>query len=59
MKPLDPPGSFDPADVTLLLQDVTGRVAERPTDCREREIQAGRHYSAHRAGPKPGVYAGI
>ena len=45
MKPLDPPGSFDPADVTLLLQDVTGRVAERPTDCREREIQAGRHYS--------------
>lgn len=45
MTPLTPPGSFDPGDVTLLLQDVTGRVAERPAALREAEIQAGRHYS--------------
>lgn len=38
-------GSFLPQDVTLLLQDVTGRVEERPTAQREREVQAGRHYS--------------
>lgn len=38
-------GSFDPDDVTLLLQDVTGRVEERETALRERDIQAGRHYS--------------
>ncbi len=43
--PLDPPGSFAPEDVTLLLQDVTGRVEERDVTVREREIQAGRHYS--------------
>lgn len=40
-----PQGSFQPGDVTLLLQDVTGRVEERETALREREIQAGRHYS--------------
>ena len=38
-------GSFLPQDVTLLLQDLTGRVAERPTGQREQAIQAGRHYS--------------
>lgn len=43
--PLTPPGSFSPDDVTLLLKDVTGLVQERPTPQREREIQAGRHYS--------------
>ena len=43
--PLSPPGSFAPEDVTLLLQDLTGRVAERDVAQREREIQAGRHYS--------------
>lgn len=43
--PLMPPGSFRPEDVTLLLQDVTGRVAERPAALREGEIQRGRHYS--------------
>lgn len=43
---LPPPlGSFLPDDVTLLLQDVTGRVAERDTAARERDVQAGRHYS--------------
>ena len=45
MEPLSPPGSFLPEDVILLLQDVTGRVAERDVAVREREIQAGRHYS--------------
>ena len=40
-----PPGSFDPEDVTLLLKDVTGQVEERDTALRERDIQAGRHYS--------------
>lgn len=39
------PGSFDPEDVTLLLKDVTGQVEERDTALRERDIQAGRHYS--------------
>lgn len=44
--PLPPPlGSFAPADVTLLLKDVTGLVEERDTALRERDIQAGRHYS--------------
>lgn len=43
--PLNPPGSFSPEDVTLLLQDVTGRVEERDVAVREREIQGGRHYS--------------
>lgn len=40
-----PTGSFSPDDVTLLLKDVTGLVDERPAAVREREIQAGRHYS--------------
>ncbi len=43
--PLTPPGSFRAEDVTLLLKDVTGEVEERDTALREREIQAGRHYS--------------
>ena len=38
-------GSFDPNDVVLLLKDVTGQVEERETALRERDIQAGRHYS--------------
>ena len=38
-------GSFDPDDVILLLKDVTGQVEERDTALRERDIQAGRHYS--------------
>ncbi|MDR1604911.1 MAG: cysteine protease StiP family protein [Gracilibacteraceae bacterium] len=42
---LQPPGSFAPEDVTLLLQDVSGRVAERETAEREEAIQRGRHYS--------------
>ncbi len=43
---LPPPiGSFDPHDVILLLQDVSGRVAERDAAQRESEIQGGRHYS--------------
>lgn len=43
--PLTPPGSFSPDDVTLLLKDLTGLVEERDTALRERDIQAGRHYS--------------
>ncbi|MDR1960984.1 MAG: cysteine protease StiP family protein [Gracilibacteraceae bacterium] len=42
---LQPPGSFAPEDVTLLLRDVTGLVAERETAERENDIQRGRHYS--------------
>jgi hypothetical protein len=42
---LQPPGSFAPEDVTLLLQDVSGRVAERPVAEREDAVQRGRHYS--------------
>lgn len=37
--------SFDQDDVVLLLKDVTGQVEERDTATREREMQAGRHYS--------------
>lgn len=40
-----PLGSFSQDDVILLLKDVTGLVEERDTALREREIQAGRHYS--------------
>lgn len=40
-----PPGSLSPEDVVLLVKDVTGQVEERPTAVREKEIQAGRHYS--------------
>lgn len=43
--PLTPPGSFSPDDVTLLLKDLTGLVEERDTARRERDMQAGRHYS--------------
>lgn len=42
---LQPPGSFRPDDVVLLLKDVTGLVEERDVAVREMEIQAGRHYS--------------
>ena len=43
---LPPPiGSFSQDDVILLLKDVTGLVEERDTALRERDIQAGRHYS--------------
>jgi hypothetical protein len=42
---LRPPGSFAPEDVTLLLQDVSGRVEEREIAEREDAIQRGRHYS--------------
>ncbi|MDR0433493.1 MAG: cysteine protease StiP family protein [Gracilibacteraceae bacterium] len=42
---LYPPGSFAPDDVTVLLRDVSGLVAERAVAEREYAIQRGRHYS--------------
>ena len=38
-------GSFHPADVTLLLNDITGLLKPKPTEERERLIQGGVHYS--------------
>lgn len=48
-----PRGSFPGDDVILLLKDVTGQVAERDAALREREIQAGRHYSEDLPIEKP------
>ena len=36
--------TYDPADVTLLLKDITGRVEPQPASVRERLIQSGVHY---------------
>lgn len=36
--------SYKQEDVTLLLKDITGLVEPQPTEERERQIQAGRHY---------------
>jgi hypothetical protein len=38
-------GSYDPADVTFLLKDLSAVALERPTEDREEEMQRGRHYS--------------
>ncbi|MBL7499844.1 cysteine protease StiP family protein [Frankia sp. CNm7] len=38
-------GSYDPADVTFLLKDLSSVALERPTEDREEEMQRGRHYS--------------
>lgn len=38
-------GSYDPADVTFLLTDLSAVDLERPTEDREEAMQAGRHYS--------------
>ncbi|WP_390479720.1 cysteine protease StiP domain-containing protein, partial [Frankia casuarinae] len=38
-------GSYDPADVTFLLTDLSAVALERPTEDREEAMQAGRHYS--------------
>ncbi|WP_175084825.1 phosphoribosyltransferase [Candidatus Frankia nodulisporulans] len=38
-------GSYDPADVTFLLTDLSDVDLERPTEDREEAMQAGRHYS--------------
>jgi len=38
-------GSYDPADVTFLLKDLSAADLERPTEDREEEMQRGRHYS--------------
>lgn len=46
-------GSFSPDDVVLLLTDLTGKVPERDIAQREREIQAGRHYSEDLPIEKP------
>ena len=37
--------SYREEDVILLLKDITGLVEPQPTKDRERQIQAGRHYS--------------
>lgn len=36
--------SYSKDDVTLLLKDITGLVQPQPTEEREKQIQAGRHY---------------
>lgn len=38
-------GSYDPADVTLLLTEVGGEGLELPTDVREAMMQSGGHYA--------------
>ena len=38
-------GSYDPADVTFLLKDLSAAALERPTEDREEDMQRGRHYS--------------
>ncbi|WP_232303671.1 cysteine protease StiP family protein [Pseudofrankia sp. DC12] len=38
-------GSYDPADVTFLLKDLSAADLERPTEDREEDMQRGRHYS--------------
>lgn len=38
-------GSYPSADVTFLLKDVSGLIAESPLDERERAMQGGGHYS--------------
>src|SRR5262245_25191820 len=38
-------GSYDPADVTFLLKDLSAVALERPTEDREEDMQRGRHYS--------------
>ena len=37
--------SYRKEDVRFLLTDITGKVTPQPADERERQIQAGRHYS--------------
>ena len=37
--------SYRDEDVTLLLKDITGMVQPQPTEEREKQIQAGKHYS--------------
>ena len=37
-------GSYTESDVTLLLTDITGKVAPEDTETREKKIQAGTHY---------------
>jgi len=37
--------AFMPEDVTLLLEDITGKIQPKPTSERERLIQSGVHYS--------------
>lgn len=44
IKPVGMPSSYDKEDVTLLLKDITGLVAPKSTEERERQIQSGRHY---------------
>ncbi|MDR1579785.1 MAG: cysteine protease StiP family protein [Synergistaceae bacterium] len=43
--PLENRGTFRPADVTLLLSDITGLMEPKPTEEREKLIQGGVHYS--------------
>jgi hypothetical protein len=43
--PLENRGTFHPADVTLLLNDITGLLEPKPTEEREKLIQSGVHYS--------------
>jgi hypothetical protein len=38
-------GSYDPADVTFLLKDLSAAALERATEDREEDMQRGRHYS--------------
>ncbi len=38
-------GSYDPADVTFLLKDLSDIPLERPTEDREEDFSKGRHYS--------------
>ncbi|WP_131748244.1 cysteine protease StiP family protein [Frankia sp. Cppng1_Ct_nod] len=38
-------GSYDPADVTFLLKDLSDVPLERPTEDREEDFSKGRHYS--------------
>jgi hypothetical protein len=43
--PLEHRGTFRPADVTLLLSDITGLLEPKPTEEREKLIQSGIHYA--------------
>ena len=38
-------GTYDPADVTILLKNITGLVQPQGTKEREEKIQSGVHYS--------------
>lgn len=41
-----PIGSFDPSEITYLLDDIGERMVETSTEERERAIQGGRHYAS-------------